>query len=97
MEEEKGKPYWVGLFLLAGLTVVVFRFFAGSLTTMVDFATIVSFITAPVLGYLNLRAVTADHVPTSARPGSALPAFSYLGLILLGGAAGAFSLSLVGW
>ena len=97
VEEEKGKPYWVSLVVLAGLTVVVFRFFAGSLTTMVDFATIVSFITAPVLGYPNLRTVTADHVPTSSRPGSALRAFSCLGLVLLGGTAAAFSLSLVGW
>ena len=94
-EEDKGKLYWFAMWALAGLTLVVFRFFAGSLTTMVDFATIVSFITAPVLGYLNLRAVTADHVPVTFRPNRVLRVFSYLGLVLLGGTAVGFSLSLV--
>ena len=37
--------------------------FVGSLTTLVDFATIVSFLTAPILGYFNLRSVTSDAVP----------------------------------
>jgi len=94
-EEDKGKLYWFSLWALAGLTLVVFRFFVGSLTTMVDFATIISFITAPVLGYLNLRAVTADHVPVTFRPNRLLRVFSYLGLVLLGGTAIGFSLSLV--
>ncbi len=86
-DEEKRPLYWIALVGLATLTVGVFQFFAGSLTTMVDFATIVSFITAPVLGYLNLRAVTADHVPVELQPGPGLRAFSYLGLVLLGGTA----------
>ena len=71
-EEEKEKPYWIALVALALLTLAVFHFFAGSLTTMVDFATIVSFTTAPVLGYLNLRAVSAGHVPARFRPGRVL-------------------------
>ncbi len=54
-----GRPYWIALAALAVLTVAVLALFAGNLTTMVDFATIVSFLTAPVLGYLNLRAVGA--------------------------------------
>jgi hypothetical protein len=54
---------------------------------MVDFATIVSFLTAPVLGYLNLRAVTAPGFPAEHRPGRALLALAWVGLILLGGTA----------
>jgi hypothetical protein len=66
--EENTGGYWISLVVLAALTVLVFRYFVGNLTSMVDFATIVSFITAPVLGYLNLRAVTAPHVPEEERP-----------------------------
>ncbi len=51
---------------------------------MVDLATIVSFLTAPVLGYLNLRAVTSPEVPPAQRPGPALRALSWLGLGILG-------------
>ena len=46
-----------------------------------------SFITAPILGYLNLRAVTSDDVPPEHRPGPKMLALSYVGLILLGGTA----------
>ncbi len=82
-----GAAYWISLGVLACLTVLVMRFLAGSLTAMVDFATIVAFLTAPVLGYLNLRAVTADHVPEAHRPGPALRRLSLVGLALLGGTA----------
>ena len=59
--------------------------FQLNLTPMIDFATIFAFATAPILGYLNLRAVTSDAVPEEARPGRAMLILSYLGLLLLGG------------
>ena len=52
---------------------------------MIDFATIVSFLTAPALGYLNLRAVTSDYVPRELQPGRALVALSWIGLVVLSG------------
>ena len=51
---------------------------------MIDFATIFTFTTTPVLGYLNLRAVTSDDVPPDAQPGRAMRVVSYLGMVLLG-------------
>lgn len=82
-EEKEGRGYWISLVVLAILTVVVFVYFVGNLTTMVDFATIVSFITAPVLGYLNLRVVTSEHVRPALRPGSRLRLISVVGLVLM--------------
>jgi Mn2+/Fe2+ NRAMP family transporter len=64
-----GQPYWWGIVILATGTVIVLSVFPGSLTTMVDFATIVSFLTAPALGYLNLRTITSDQVAPELRPG----------------------------
>ena len=86
-EEVAGKGYWISLAVLAILTIIVFARFVGTLTAMVDFATIVSFITAPLLGYLNLRAVTAPHVAPRHRPGRLLRALSWLGLVLMAGTA----------
>ena len=80
-----GRTYWICIAVLAVSTVVVLSLFTGNLTTMVDFATIVSFLTAPALGYLNLRAVTAPEVPVEFRPGRAMVALSWIGLVLLGG------------
>lgn len=80
-----GPMYWISIAVLAVTTVVVVAGFAGSLTSMVDFATIVSFLTAPVLGFLNLRAVTSPEVPTEHRPGPIMLMLSWIGLVLLGG------------
>ncbi len=86
-DEGMGGVYWSGLLTLALGTVAVLGLFAGTLATMIDFATIVSFLVAPALGYLNLRAVTGPEVPVEHRPGRALIALSYAGLALLGGTA----------
>ncbi len=80
-----GRPYWIALAVLAVLTIAVLALFAGNLTTMVDFATIVSFLTAPVLGYLNLRAVRSPQVAPEHRPSIRMLALSWTGLVLLGG------------
>jgi Mn2+/Fe2+ NRAMP family transporter len=82
-----GRPYWIALVLLAGTTLIIFTVFLGTLTAMVDFATIFTFMTAPILGYLNLRAVTSSDVAPEHRPGKGLLALSYVGLALLGGTA----------
>lgn len=82
--------YWTVVALLAAGTLLVAARFAASLTALIDFVTIVSFLTAPVLGYLNLRVVTSPAMPAEARPGAALRRLSWVGLVLLGGTA-------IGW
>lgn len=91
---DTGRVYDIAIAVLGILTVLVVALFGGSLTTMVDFATIVSFLTGPILGYLNLRAVTGPNVPASDRPGRVLLLLSYAGLALLGGTAVIYVISL---
>ncbi|MBQ27619.1 MAG: transporter [Nitrospiraceae bacterium] len=79
-----GPLYWIILVILAVLTVVALEIFSGNMTTMVDFATIMSFLTAPILGYLNLRAVCSDDVPPEHQPGPAMRMLSYAGLLFMG-------------
>lgn len=79
------RTYWVTLVVFGVLTVFGLSLFTTRLTPMIDFATIFSFATAPVLGYLNLRAVTSADVPEEARPGRPLLILAYVGLALLGG------------
>jgi Mn2+/Fe2+ NRAMP family transporter len=85
-----GRVYWTSLVTLAVMTVVILTVLPGTLTAMVDFATIVSFITAPVLGYLNLRAVTSEDVPSDQRPGAGLMLLARIGLAVLAGFAAAY-------
>jgi len=91
-----GGIYWCSLVALSGLTLAVMGLFIGNLTTMLDFATIVSFLTGPILGYLNLRAVTSKEMPVEHRPGSLMLFLSWAGIVLLGGTGLFYLLSLVG-
>ncbi len=81
--------------MLAVLTVAVLALFVGNLTTMVDFATIVSFLTAPILGYLNLKAVSSPEVAPEHRPSQRMLVLSWVGLVLLGGTAAVYLLSML--
>lgn len=89
------RAYWIMMAGLAVATVVILAAFLGNLTQMVDFATIFTFLTAPVLGWLNLRAVKSPAVPAECRPGPVLTAVAWFGLVLLGGTAAVYLLSLM--
>ena len=92
---EIGRVYWGAMVALGVATPLLLALSARSLTGMVDFATIVTFMTAPVLGYLNLRAVCSDAVAPEHRPGRALRWLSYAGLVVLGGFGALYLASLV--
>jgi len=96
LEQHSGRPgavYRWALGVLAVATVLVHATFLGAMTTLVDVATIVAFLTAPALAYLNLRAVTLPSFPAELRPGRGLLAWSYGGLALLTGIAVVFVVS----
>ena len=94
---ETGRAYWVAMAGIGIATPLLLALLASSLTGMVDFATTVTFLTAPVLGYLNLRAVTGPAVPPESRPGAALRTVAWVGLVVLGAFGGLYLVSLAGW
>lgn len=87
--------YWGVLFFIGAVALTVIGLFVGNLTTMVDFATTVAFLTAPVLGYLNLKAITSPEVPEEHRPSRWMLVLSWIGLIMLGGTGIAYLVSLL--
>ncbi len=91
--DDTGRAYWMSGAVLGVLTVLVVAFVASSLTAMVDFATTVSFLTAPILGYLNVRVIRSRAMPEEHRPGSPLIALSYAGLAALTATAVAYLFS----
>lgn len=73
--------FWI--ILLAIGTIGVFTFLLSEMGTLVQIATILSFITAPFYAYLNLKLVTSDQMPKEDQPGKGLVFLSILGLIFL--------------
>jgi hypothetical protein len=63
---------------------------------LVDFVTIVAFLTGPIIGFLNLKAITSPVVPEEHRPGKAMRMYSYAGLIAMTSVAIIFIVSRLG-
>lgn len=79
---EKHASYiWMAILLLG--TVLSLKYLAKSMTDMVDFATIMSFVLAPFLAILNLKLVTHKHVPDFAKPNLFLRILAYFGIAFL--------------
>ncbi len=71
--------YWMSLLIVGGGALLIIAFLGGSLTRLVDLAATISFISAPLFGYLGYRAVTHPHVPKEARPGRFVTVMAFLG------------------
>ena len=81
-EAVEGPAYWVALAVLAAGSLVVIGPFVSRLKALVDLATTLSFLTAPVLSLLNHLAVTGAEVPAGGRPGPWLRRASVTGIVL---------------
>lgn len=54
----------------------------SSFTALVDLATTLSFLTAPVLSYFNHRAIHSPEVPRALQPGTAMTLWSWAAILL---------------
>ncbi|MDT8442054.1 MAG: divalent metal cation transporter [Desulfuromonadales bacterium] len=66
--------------LTVGSAAVVVLFFVKTLVQLLTFAAIVSFLTSPVIAWINYRVMRGDNVPAAQRPGLLLHVLSWLGL-----------------
>ncbi len=69
--------------LLAAINWMVIALFSGNMANLVALATFVSFVMAPLIGWMNLRTVTSDDVQARYKPSSALRILAYVGMIFL--------------
>ena len=71
--------FWIILSTIFASLVVLL--FAKSLLQLLSFAAIVSFITSPVLAYINYRVMSGDNVPKEFRPGILMKLLSWAGIV----------------
>ena len=87
----KFRTFYV-LFLIlisAGSLVVIFQF-GNNLKELVDFATVMSFVIAPVIAIFNFRLVTGKFLDKEHQPSVLLKILSFAGIIFLSGFAAFF-------
>lgn len=79
------RHYFISMAVLAAGALLVIYALLSSLKTLVDVATTLSFLTAPVLALLNHRAIHAAEVPAEGRPAPWLRAASLAGITIQAG------------
>jgi Mn2+/Fe2+ NRAMP family transporter len=74
---------WIAIVITG--TLLLMTILHSTMQTMVDIATTLSFVTAPLLAILNYRVVTDKHMPLPDRPKLWLRVYSWLGIVFLSG------------
>ncbi len=73
--------YWMSLVVLSLGSIGIVGFLLRSLLALVDLATVLSFLTAPLLAWLNHQVILAGEMPEEHRPGLAMVVYSWTGII----------------
>jgi Mn2+/Fe2+ NRAMP family transporter len=90
-KEYKWWLFWM-IILLIG-TLIILRFFVKDMKHMVDFATTLSFVLAPVLALLNYLVITHKHMPKEHQPKPLYKFYALASLIIMS----LFSLFFIYW
>jgi Mn2+/Fe2+ NRAMP family transporter len=69
---------WIAACCLAALLII--HSFLGHFTGLIDLATTIAFLAAPVFAWINFRLLTSRHTPAQMRPGTGLRLLSWAGL-----------------
>ncbi|MFC7358331.1 Nramp family divalent metal transporter [Jejudonia soesokkakensis] len=78
---KRGYLFWL-LILIAG-TLSIFFFLLSEMKTLIDIATILSFITAPFYAIFNYKVITSTHTPKSAQPSKFMRVYSLISISIL--------------
>lgn len=82
---DSSKSYKYFIITISIISLIVLYFAGDRFTFMVDLATTLSFLTAPVLAFINYRLVMSKHFPDKHRPPTWLRILSWCGIVFLSG------------
>ena len=73
------------LLALASGTALIFMFLLSEMGVLIQIATVLSFITAPIYAFLNYRLVISKQMPKEHQPNKKLRITSVIGIVFLSG------------
>jgi len=82
-KRKKKSKYALAVIVLALVNLGVIYIFDGNMGQLVALATFISFVVAPIIGYMNLKNVMSKEIPLEHRPKKALRWLTYLGIVFL--------------
>ena len=77
------RAFAFGILIMALINWVVITLFSANMGNLVALATFVSFVFAPILGWMNHKAILAKEVPLENRPTKIVQVLSYVGIFFL--------------
>lgn len=80
---KKRSNYALAVIVLALVNFVVIKIFGAHMGQLVALATFISFVVAPIIGYMNLKNVMSIEIPLEHRPKKALRWLTYIGIVFL--------------
>ena len=91
---KKEKKWWIAMMIILLLgTLIILAYFMSSMKQMVDFATTLSFVLAPILAFLNFKVVTHSHMPQENKPKGFYKIYAIISIAIMT----VFSLFFVYW
>ena len=84
-KKTKTNNYNLWLSITAIGSIFIIYFFNNNFSALVNFATILSFLIAPIVAVLNFKLVLSDDLSEEQKPGLLMKLLSYLGIFLLTG------------
>ena len=75
--------FTIAVIALAVINFIVITAFGANMGKLVALATFISFVLAPVIGYMNLKNVMSHDLPKAFRPKKGLQLLTYLGIVFL--------------
>ena len=82
LNQANSRLYSLLLLVIGGGALAIYLFFGSSLKSLVDIATSISFVIAPIIAIVNFQLVS--HLPEeAARPKLLMRILSYVGIIFL--------------
>ena len=78
-------PYWAFMIAMIAGALLIYIYLTSRMLTLVDFATTLAFVSAPLFAYLNCRAISAAKLDADAAPPKWLRILSWVGLLFLTG------------
>lgn len=83
-DEKKSNRIYSWSLIVVGLgSYSIVHFFAKHLLVLVDLATSISFLIAPVIAIVNFRLVTGKYIPKEAQPKTWMRILSWMGIVFL--------------
>ncbi|MCB9335085.1 MAG: Nramp family divalent metal transporter [Flavobacteriales bacterium] len=73
--------YWIWMIILVIGTIFILALFMTNMKELVDFATIIAFITSPIIAILNYLVINGKTMPQENKPGMFLKVLSWMGIV----------------